>query len=323
MISLDDPRSFTAKAANQNFETYSLHRRALKKFPTRTVRSKKFNDFMQADLNEMHEYAKENDNYNYILTAIDVYSRYAYARPLKNKTAACVIKAFKSIFTENDGQQPLFLQTDEGREFENKYFREFLGDKTKQFSVKSQFKACIVERFNRSLKERMFRYFTHTNSRQWIHVLQKFVDGYNNSVHRTIGMTPMQAKKPKMHKKILDSQAKRVMSKKIRVLFKKGDYVRLSKQKKLFEKGYTPRWTREIFIVEKVSKKYPPVMYSVKDRHGEVIAGKFYNQELQKVKKPDDYIVEKILQVKPTKSLVKFKGYTKPEWVKNIDLKWI
>lgn len=321
MISLNDPLTFTAKAKDQSHETYSLHRPARKKFPTRTTRAKRVDQFWQADLNELFPFEKENNGNKYILTVIDVFSRYAYARGLKNKTATSVINAFKSIFKENNGKQPKYLHTDQGKEFENKYFHEFLGKKTKQFSVKSSVKASIVERFNRTLKERMFRYFTYSKTNQWINVLQKFVDGYNNTQHRTLKMTPNEAKLPKNRLKVFKLQEKRVVNKKVvKSKFKVGDYVRLSKKKGIFEKGFTANWTKEIFVIHKINTKYPPVMYIVKDLQDNVLEGKFYQKELQKF---DMFVIEKVIKATATKSLVKYKNFKKPEWIANKDIKWL
>lgn len=110
----------------------------------------------QADLVEMIPYAEENDGYKYMLTVVDVFSRYAWAQPLKHKTGTAVKAAFQKIF---DAQQPPphKLQTDQGKEFENDAFQTFLRQhKIHFFTIKSQFKAALVERFNRTLKNKMW-----------------------------------------------------------------------------------------------------------------------------------------------------------------------
>ena len=136
--------------------TYTLHRSARKQgYATRPYRTKAMDYQWQGDLVEMIPHAKENDGYKYILTLIDIFSRYAWAQPLKNKTPGEVVRALKLVFAT--GRKPLmYLQTDQGKEFENKEVHAFLGvHGIKQFAVKSQFKAALCERWNRTLKEKM------------------------------------------------------------------------------------------------------------------------------------------------------------------------
>ena len=105
----------------------------------------------------MQPWAAQNRQYHYILTAEDLLSRYAFARPLCRKTPECVIQALQSIFAA-EGRKPRLLQTDQCREFENRRVRAFLQQEgIEQFSVKSTFKAALVERFTRTLEERMWR----------------------------------------------------------------------------------------------------------------------------------------------------------------------
>ncbi len=99
MTDLSHPHAFTALSKDQTSRAYSLHKPARKKFPVRSYRAKFKNQFWQADLNEMIPYKNENKNFKYILTVIDVFSRYAWALPLKNKTAGEVKSAFVKIFS--------------------------------------------------------------------------------------------------------------------------------------------------------------------------------------------------------------------------------
>jgi len=145
----------------QSQRTYTLHRQARKRYRTRRYRTMGLDHQWQADLVEMQPWATKNRNYRYILTVVDLLSRYAFARPLLRKTPEQVIEAFQSIF-QTEGRKPHFLQTDQGKEFENKPMRTFLGQHgIEQFSVKSPHKAAVVERFNRTLKEKMWRYLTY------------------------------------------------------------------------------------------------------------------------------------------------------------------
>ena len=101
-----------------------------------------------------------------------------------------MIQAVQSIFRK-EGRKPRLLQTDQGKEFENRATRTFLREHgIEQFSVKSPHKAAVVERFNRTLKEKMWRYLTYKNTEKWIDVLPLLIKEYNNAHHRIIGRTP-------------------------------------------------------------------------------------------------------------------------------------
>jgi hypothetical protein len=157
--------------------TYTLHKSIRKKFQTRRVYVNGIDKQWKADLVEMREFSKENDGYNYLLTVIDCFSKYGSAIPIRNKTAEEIIKSFDNIFKE---RKPLKLQTDKGKEFINKKFKNFLkSNDVDWFSTNSEFKASIVERFNRTLKTKIWKYFTQIGKRKWINVLDNLVYSYN------------------------------------------------------------------------------------------------------------------------------------------------
>ena len=142
-----------------------------------------------ADLVEVQHLSRHNRGVRYLLTVIDVFSKYAWVRPLTRKTGAQVQKAFESIFRE--GRKPLRLQTDDGKEFYNKTMTAFLKrHNIVHFSTKGDTKASVVERFNRTLKERLYRYFTAKNTLNYKQALPDVVRGYNATPHGSIGMAP-------------------------------------------------------------------------------------------------------------------------------------
>jgi transposase InsO family protein len=169
-------------------DTYTLHKLIRKKFQTRRVYVKGIDKQWQADLVEMREFSKENDRYNYLLTVIDCFSKYAWAIPIKNKTAEEIIKSFDNIFKE---RKPLKLQTDKGKEFMNKKVQNFLKiNDVVWFSTNSEFKASIVERFNRTLKTKMWKYFTEVGNKKWINIVNDLISNYNNTYHTSIKIFP-------------------------------------------------------------------------------------------------------------------------------------
>jgi hypothetical protein len=298
--------------------TYTLHKPARKRnYPTRPYRTKGVDYQWQADLVEMIPYSRQNHGYKYILTLIDIFSRYAWAQPLKRKTPAEVVKALKIVFKK---RRPLmYLQTDQGKEFENKIVHKFLASHgIQQFSVKSQFKAAMVERWNRTLKCRMWRYFTHVGNHKWVAVLPKLVEAYNSSLHRMIGMAPKNVNKKNEFELWLEQQKE--IHKPRKNVLKVGDYVRVSVAKKLFAKGYDNEWTEEIFTIKEVIKKVvSPVTYRLQDCEKNVIEGVFYHEEVQRVDNPEIYKVEKVLRTKTLLNgqktrLVKWLGYKQPTW---------
>ncbi|CAI6355285.1 unnamed protein product [Macrosiphum euphorbiae] len=139
----------------------------------------------------MIPHSKENNGYNYILCVLDCFTKFAWALPLKTKTGGEVTKAMSTILTDGS---PKLLQVDNGKEFYNLKFDTLMSKfNIKKYSTYSTIKACFVERFNRTLKTNMYREFTARGSHKWISILPMLIDNYNNTRHRTIGMTPLQA----------------------------------------------------------------------------------------------------------------------------------
>jgi len=178
------------------------------------------------------------------------------------------------------------------------------------WSFNDDIKAACVERYNRSLKTRMYRYFTAHHTNRWIDVLQSLVDSYNKSFHRTIGMAPND-----VTSELSTQIAERMYPPKVLPIwkFQIGDLVRITRYKHVFVKGYIQNWTVEMFVIA-VRYSTDPVTYGLKDLTGEEIKGRFYEQELQKVIKTDsEYIIEKVLKTRKRNGqveyFVKWKGY--------------
>ena len=247
-----------AKKWLSNQLSYTLHKAVRKRFVTRPYRTNKIDSQWQADLVEMIPYANVNKGYKYLLTVIDIFSRYAWARPIKSKQPKNIIKAFESIF-EQEGRKCKSLQTDQGKEFENRKFQHFLNiHDVKFFTVKSLYKAALVERFNRTIKTRMWRYFTYKGKYRWLEVLPKLVESYNASVHRSIGMAPKDVNDDieiALWEKQQTRGPQKVSLRDEHGVFKVGDHVRITKYKSIFDKGYLPNWMEEEFTISKIKNK--------------------------------------------------------------------
>lgn len=283
-----------------------IHRQSRKNFPRRSVIQIGINDTLQVDLVEMIPYQTENNGFKYLLTAIDIFSKKAFARPLKNKTAAEVTKAMSSVI-EEIGTPPKNIHSDQGKEFFNKDFQKLMRKhKINFYNTFTHLKASICERFNRTLKNNMWKMFSLNGNYKWVKKLPMLIKNYNSSFHRTIKMRPNDVTK-EVEQELLNSVYKNVL-RKHKNRFLVGDHVRISKYKGVFRKGYEPNWSTEIFLIDSLLST-SPISYTLRDLTGTIISGAFYEPELQKVKFKDVYLVEKVLRKKGGKQFVKWLGF--------------
>ena len=285
-----------------------------KKFEKRRVLVNGIDKIWAADLADMQAFSKFNRGIKYLLAVIDVFSKYGWLVPLKDKTGKSVAMALKTIFKE---RRPEKMWVDKGKEFYNKNVKELV----ELYSTENEEKSSVVERWIRTMKERMWKYFTDNNTNRYVDVLPDLVKGYNNTRHSSIKMTPVEASQEKNELRVWRTLYPDHLERRdINPEFSVGDKVRISKKKKTFEKGYTTRWTEEIFTIVEV-KPTSPVTYKITDLNGEEIKGSFYEPELQKTSQ-QLFRIEKIIKRGKKKSLVKWKGYSDDfnSWVNNKDL---
>ena len=166
-----------------------------RKFQRRKVEVYGVDDIWGADLVDMQEWSRNNKGYKYMLNVIDVYSKYAWSVPLKDKKGDTTTEAFKYI-VKNSNRIPKHIWVDKGKEFYNKIMDEWLKENNiNRYSTFGEHKSAVVERFNRTLKEKMWKRFTAENTRNWVDMLDRLLSEYNKTVHRTIGMTPIKCSK--------------------------------------------------------------------------------------------------------------------------------
>lgn len=207
---------------------------------------------------------------------------------IKNKTSTCVYDAFVSIIQSSD-RKPTFLQSDKGTEFLNSKFQEYLKSLNVQFYTSENYdiKCALVERFNRTLKNKMWKFFTYTNSMRFIEILPDLVCSYNASFHRSIKTRPILVT---VHNEgVIRERLYPKFKTNVKWKFRIADKVRIAESKQIFKKGYLRSWTTEIF---KISALLPtsPRTYRITDYDGEPITGTFYEQELQKLLKKTKYL---------------------------------
>jgi len=296
-----------------SFDTYTLKREY-----KNLIRNPNFSHFkryqFQVDLIDIQKLSKYNDNYKYILSVIDTFSRKAWVRPCKDKSTDEILNAFKSILIEAV-TLPHTLVSDRGKELTNKKFVDFCRKKNiKFFHNFTSVHAPFIERFNRTFQNILYKFIDHNETRRYIDNLQDFVDSYNGRVHRMINMTPEEAENEINNEKInsimltLYEKVKKEQPK-----YEINQHVRLALQKGVFHRGYKDQSNQEVFNIYKIKTNLPKPLYLLEtyDKKEKLIGG-FYAHELTPVNS-DVFKVEKVLKKRRVKGkvqyFVKWKGY--------------
>ena len=316
---------------------YTLHVPVRRRFKRNRVIVASVNQMWDVDLLFMLNEKGDNDGYAYILMCVDVLSKFCWAGKLKSKKTDEVCHIFRGILTEaaQTKKSPLFVRSDLGGEFTSAPFAKLLAE----FGIKhiktlnSQIKANIVERLNRTIKLRLSRYFTKKKSRRWIDILPDVVHSYNNTYHRSIGMTPSEVtpgeKEEIAWRRLYQSKEADKADGEFR--FKVGHTVRLSYLTKPFEHEYNQRWTSEVFKITSHRKRAGLNIYTLQDLTSEDIKGTFYEKELQGVTLDPDGVfnIDKVLRTRKRRGvkeyLVRWEGYAPAfdSWVKEDDFETV
>ena len=216
--------------------------------------------------------SKYNKGIRYLLYAIDLFSKYAFVVPLKDKKGVTTVNAFQSVLN-NLKRKPNKIWVDQGSEFYNTNFKKWLKDNNiEMYSTNNEEKSAVAERFIRTLKNKIYKHITTISKNVYFDVLNDIVDEYNNTYHRTIKMKPIDVKSDSFAEYNKESNKKDPK-------FNVGDHVRVSKYKNMFAKGYKSNWSEEIFIFKRI-KNTVPSTYVISDLNGEEIVGSFYEKEL-------------------------------------------
>ena len=276
-----------------------LHKPIIRKFEKRKVYSAFKDNIWAADLADMQFLSRYNKGIRFLLCVIDIFSKYAWVVPLKDKKGRTIVKAFQNILEQSNSRQsakgtsvkhvkPNKIWVDKGSEFYNAYFKKCLQDNDiVMYSIHNEGKSVVAERFIRTFKSKIYKYMTSISKNVYIDKLDDIVDEYNNTYHTTIKMKPIDVKDStyiNADKEINNKDPK----------FKVGDLVRISKYKNIFAKGYMPNWSEEVFVIKKV-KNTVPWTYVINDLNGEEITGTFYEKELQKTNQ-EEFRIEKVIR---------------------------
>ena len=262
-----EPRSLERMGsgiASSSILADEIHKPIIKKFDKRKVYSQFKDNIWGVALADMQSLSRKNKGIKYLLCAIDLYSKYAFAIPL-NK-----------IIIKQSNRKPNKIWVDQGGEFYNHVFKKWLSNNNiVMYSTYNESKSVVAERFIRTLKNKLYKHMTATSKNVYYDVLDDLVNKYNNTKHSTIKMKPIDVKD---NKRVYIDEHNENDSR-----FKVGDRVRISKFKNTFAKGYIHNWSKEIFIIDKINDTVP-YTYNLKDLNDEEIIGSFYDRELQKTR---------------------------------------
>ena len=333
MLNKTYPGEFTKEFITQwlqKQESYATSKQVHRKFKMASVRVSSIGEQYDADLMSVGNLSKENEGVKYLLFVIDIFSRYLWVEPLKDKTAKTVLHAMKKIFRE---KKPKKLRSDKGSEFNNQWFKKYMKDEgVHYFVTQNTPKANYVERVQRTIRTMMYRLMRKNRSYNYIDDLDEIVKNYNSSPHSSLmGLAPKEI----TNDNETDLWAHMYLKKSPRIKkvtpfkFNAGDYVRISYLKHPFRKNYEQQFTSEVFKILSRHRKQGIPMYKLTDLKNDHITGSFYNAELQKVDKNQDslWYIEKILRKKKVggqlQYLIKWQDYSDKfnSWVSADDVK--
>ena len=263
----------------------------IKKFQRIQIQTHYKDECWSIDLIDRSSLSKYNKNYKFIFTIIDNHTKYAWAIPLKDKSGKSTTTALKGLIGK-EKRKPHKIWSDRGKEFYNTTFLHYLKEQNIQiYSTHSDLKAVFVERFNRTLLDLIKEPMYIEGKGNWLNHLDAALQKYNNRVHGTTKMTPFEATKLHSNNSLLPSNNNnnKVPSDSYRdsyrsfaqsfAKFQVGDFVRVPDKRNIYSKGYTTNWNRELFKIHSINKTNP-VTYTLNDENGDIIQGKYYEQEL-------------------------------------------
>ena len=211
---------------------------------------------MGVDLANMQSLSKYNKGNKYLLCAIDLFNKYVWVFPVKDKKGTSIVNAFKRIISA--GRKRNKIWADQCSGFYNNSFKDFLKiNNIEIYSTYNEGKSFVAERFFRTLKNKIFKHMTAISKNVYFDVLDDIVNKCNNTVHRTIKMKPIDVTDDSYVEYNEDFNKKDPK-------FKVGDHDRISKYKNIFAKGYAPNWSEQVFFVSGI-KNTVPWTYVVKN----------------------------------------------------------
>ena len=251
-----------------------LDKPIIRKFKKRKVYSTFKDNIWGADLADMELISKFDKGYRFLLCVVDIFSKYAWVVPLKDKKDVSIVNAFQSILKDSNRKSNK-IWVDKSSEFYNNSFQKWLqNNDIVKYSTHIEGKSVVAERFIRTLKNKIYKHMASISKNMYIDKLDDIVNEYNNAYHTTIKMKPIDVKDNtyiNIDKEVNDKDPK----------FKVGDHVRISKYKNIFAKGYAPNWSEEIFVIKEIKNTFPWT-YVINDLNGEEIIGTFMKKNCKR-----------------------------------------
>ena len=222
-----------------------------KNYATNKTDVYRIDDIWSLDILDLKDYGPENNRgYRYVLVTIDNFSKFGWTVPLKNKNAQTIKDSFENILI-NSKRKPNLIETDRGKEFYNNIFQDFLNkNNIKLYSRNSSYGAVFAERFNRTIRDLLKKIVFEQGDGNWIDILQTITKQYNNRIHSSTSLTPIQASLRKnegyVYKNLLDKR------KKIKPKYEIDDLVRTADLKKTFSKSDTTNWSYKLYKITEI-----------------------------------------------------------------------
>ena len=208
-------------------------------------------DTWSLDILDLKDYGPENNRgYRYVLVTIDNFSKFGWTIPLKNKKAQTLKDSFENILISSK-RKPNLIESDRGKEFYNNIFQDFLNkNDIKLYSRNTYLGAVFAERFNRTIRDLLKKIVFEQGDASWIDVLPTITKQYNNRIHSSTKLTPIQASLKKnegyVYKNLLDKR------KKVKPKFQINDLVRTADLKRTFSKGDTTNWSYKLYKITEI-----------------------------------------------------------------------
>ena len=249
----------------------------IRKFQRIQIQTHYKDECWSIDLIDISSLSKYNKNYKFIFTIIDNHTKYAWAIPLKAKSGRSTTAAFKKLI-ETSKRKPQKVWSDRGKEFYNQTFLHYVNEQNiRIYSIHSDLKAVFVDRFNRTFLDLIKEPMYIVGKGNWLNHLDAALQKYNNRVHGTTKMTPLEmsfkSAIPRSYANPIPNDGKKSPK------FQVGDFVRVPDKRRVYSKSYTTNWNRKLFKIHKINSTNP-ITYTLEDENGEIIQGKYYEQEL-------------------------------------------
>lgn len=300
----------------KNQEAFVRHQPPPKVYPRQKILMSSMDEQWDGDLLSMLQFSKKNDGYKYLAVFIDIFSRYIWVEPMKTKTGGEMVQVLGRIF--KTGRKPQNLRTDRGTEYTNNIVQYYLRrEGVHHFVAYNPIHASYAERMIRTLKGKLYRFFTDRQTHRYIDDLADIVDGYLDTVHGTTGKRPRDISDKNaqdVYEELYLPQQLAEERKVVKYKFEIGDKVYLLMDRSTFNKGYKETYFQEIFEIIRRTPTHPP-RYKLADLLKEELNGSFYEQQLAKVTYNENELfrIEKVLRYRKTakgkEALVRWQGY--------------